>query len=352
MLKADPPWQTVADGSKLITMIKNYLKVALRNLKKGKLFSVINIAGLSIGMAIALIIGLWIWDEVSFDKYHKNYDRLGQVWQFVQFDADKSSYNSVPIPIAKELSSKYPGVQAACVTTYNRDVILGIDDKKIVKRGMYAEPDFPGMMTIRMLEGASSLKDMHSILLSASMAKILFGSENPVNKIIRVDNRADVKVTGVYEDFPGNSSFKDVFFLAPWELFTSLDGYAKYASDKWDENSFQIFVQLKEGADFAKTSSAIKDMRMKLENPPKYKPEFFIHPMSKWHLHGNFKNGENTGGLIRYVKLFGIVGIFVLLLACINFMNLSTANASRKLKEVGVKKAIGAGRKTLVFQYL
>ncbi|MBX3238586.1 MAG: ABC transporter permease [Chitinophagaceae bacterium] len=332
-------------------MIKNYLKVALRNLKKGKLFSFINIAGLSIGMAVTLIIGLWVWDELSFDKYHKNYDHLGQVWQFVQFDAEKSSFNSVPIPIAKELRSKYPAVEAACVTTYNRDAILGIGNKKIVKRGMYAEPDFPGMMTIRMLKGISGLNDMHSVLLSVSMAKILFGAEDPLNKIIRLDNRADVKVTGVYEDFPENSSFKDVSFLAPWELFTSQDGYAKRASVEWDENSFQIFVQLKEGAGFAQVSSAIKDMRMKLENPPAYKPEFFIHPMSKWHLHGNFINGENTGGLIRYVKLFGIAGIFVLLLACINFMNLSTARSEKRAKEVGIRKTIGSGRKQLLLQF-
>src|SRR5690606_38580459 len=145
-----------------------------------------------------------------------------------------------------------------------------IDDKQIVKKGMYAEHDFPGMMTISVLKGTGSLNDMHSILLSASTAKMLFGSENPLNKVIRLDNRADVKVTGVYNDFPGNSSFKDVFFLASWELFKSLDGYAQYASDKWDENSFQIFVQLKAGADFTRISSAIKDMRMKLENPPRY----------------------------------------------------------------------------------
>ncbi|WP_152268410.1 ABC transporter permease [Agriterribacter humi] len=334
-------------------MFKNYFKTAWRNLVKNKLHSFINIAGLSIGMAVTLIIGLWVWNELSFDKYHKSYERIGQVWQFVRFTEEKSSYNSVPIPVAEELRSKYPAVEAACVTTYNRDVILSADgDKKIVKSGMYVQPGFPGMMTVKMLEGsAGSLQDMHSLLLSASMANILFGAESPMNKTVRLDNSTDVKVAGVYEDFPGNSSFKDVFFLAPWELFTSLNGYAKYASDQWDENSFQVFVQLKEGADFAKSSSAIKDMRMIRDNPPKYKPEFFIHPMSKWHLHGNFANGENTGGLIRYVRLFGIAGIFVLLLACINFMNLSTARSEKRAKEVGIRKTIGSARKQLLFQF-
>ena len=334
-------------------MLKNYFKAAWRNLVRNKLHSFINIAGLSIGMAVTLIIGLWVWDELSFDKYHSNYDRIGQVWQFVRFTEEKTSYNSVPIPIAAELRNKYPGVEATCITTFNRDVILSVDgDKKIAKSGMYVQPDFPGMMTVKMLKGSgSSLQDMHSILLSATMAEILFGFESPMNKVIRLNNTADVRVAGVYEDFPGNSSFNDVFFLAPWELFTSLDAYAKRASDQWDENSFQIFVQLEKGVDFAKFSSAIKDMRMIRDDPPKYKPEFFIHPMSKWHLYGSFIDGVNTGGLMRYVRLFGIAGVFVLLLACINFMNLSTARSEKRAKEVGIRKTIGSVRKQLLFQF-
>jgi len=333
-------------------MIKNYFKIAWRNLKKGKLYSFINIAGLSIGMAVTMIIGLWVSDELSFDKYQKNYDRIGQVWQFVTFDVEKASYNSLPIPLAEELRNKYPDFKSACVSTYNRDVILGTADKKISKTGMYTEQYFPEMMTLKMLSGTrSGLKDMNSILLSESLAKILFGTENPVNQVISMNNKAEVKVTGVYEDMPGNSSFRDVFFLAPWQLFISIDSYAKNALDQWDENSFQIFVQLKEGADFSKASSVIKDIRMKRDDPPKYKPEFFIHPMSRWHLHGDFTNGKNTGGLIQHVRLFGIAGIFVLLLACINFMNLSTARSEKRAKEVGIRKTIGSQRSQLLYQF-
>jgi putative ABC transport system permease protein len=333
-------------------MIKNYLKVAWRNLKKSKMYSFINIAGLATGMAVSMLIGLWVWDEMSFDKYHNNYNRIGQVWQFVKFDVEKASYNSVPIPIAGELRTKYPDVQSSSVTTYNRTTVLGIGDKKVSRTGMYTEPGFPEMMTVKMLSGTrNGLKDINSIFLSESLAKVLFGKDDPLNKVLRIDNKTDVKVTGVYEDFPGNSSFKDVFFLSAWSLFTSLDGYAKRASTQWDENSFQVFVQLKEGADFAKLSSAIRDMRMKRENPPAYKPEFFVHPMSQWHLHGNFKNGENVGGLIQLVKMFGMAGIFVLLLACINFMNLSTARSEKRAKEVGIRKTIGSVRSQLVYQF-
>ncbi|WP_276500540.1 ABC transporter permease [Terrimonas pollutisoli] len=333
-------------------MIKNYFKIAWRNLKKNKMYSFINIGGLAVGMAVAMLIGLWVWDELSFDKYHKNYDRIGQVWQFVKFDVEKASYNSVPVPLAEEFRTKYPDFELASVTTYNRTTVLGTDDKKISRTGMYTEPQFPEMMTVKMLSGTrNGLKDMNSILLSESLAKVLFGKDDPLNKIVRMDNKTDVKVTGVYEDFPGNSSFKDVYFLSPWLLFTSFNSYAKNASTQWDENSFQLFVQLKEDADFAKVSSAIKDLRMKRDDPPAYKPEFFVHPMSRWHLHGDFKDGQNTGGLIQLVKMFGMAGIFVLLLACINFMNLSTARSEKRAKEVGIRKTIGSVRSQLIYQF-
>jgi ABC-type antimicrobial peptide transport system permease subunit len=333
-------------------MLKNYIKTAWRNLKRGKLFSFINVSGLAIGMAVTMIIGIWVWDELSYDKNFENYDRLGQVWQFVKFDVEKSSYNSVPIPLAEELRTKYPGIEKAVITTYNRSVILGTGDKKILKDGMYAEPDFPAMLSLKMRAGSvNALKDMNSILIAESLAKTLFANENPINKIISLDNNADVKVAGVYEDFPGNSSFKETFFLAPWQLFVSIDGYAKRVSTEWDENSFQLFTQLKRGTGFGKISASIRDIRMKRKDPPAYKPEFFIHPMSKWHLEGDFKNGANTGGLIQHVRLFGIAGLFVLLLACINFMNLSTARSEKRAKEVGIRKTIGSVRRQLVYQF-
>ncbi|HKZ67751.1 MAG TPA: ABC transporter permease, partial [Chitinophagaceae bacterium] len=321
-------------------------------MKKNKMYSFINIGGLAVGMAVAMLIGLWVWDELSFDKYHKNYDRIGQVWQFVKFDVEKASYNSVPIPLAEEFRTQYPDFESASVATYNRTTVLGTDDKKISRTGMYTEPQFPEMMTVKMLSGTrNGLKDMNSILLSESLAKVLFGKDDPLNKIIRMDNKVDAKVTGVYEDFPGNSSFKDVYFLSTWSLFTSFDSYAKNATTQWDENSFQLFVQLKEDAGFAKVSSAIKDLRMKREDPPAYKPEFFVHPMSRWHLNGDFKDGQNTGGLIQLVKMFGMAGIFVLLLACINFMNLSTARSEKRAKEVGIRKTIGSVRSQLIYQF-
>src|SRR5688572_1712336 len=333
-------------------MIKNYFKVAFRNLIRSKGYSAINIGGLAVGMSVAMLIGLWVCDEISFDKYHKNYNQIAQAWQFVSFGPEKSSFNSVPIPLATELRNKYPEVKAASVTSFNRDATLTSGDKKFSRTGMYTEPDFPEIMTVKMIAGTrTGLTDVHSALLSQSLAKALFGDEEPINKVVRINNKTDVKVTGVYEDFPANSSFKDVFFLASWKLLTTIDDYAKMATQEWDENSFQLFVQLQEGADINKLSAKIKDTRMKLEDPPAYKPEFFLHPMSRWHLYGEFKNGVNTGGLIRLVKLFGVAGVFVLLLACINFMNLSTARSEKRAKEVGIRKTLGSVRSQLIRQF-
>src|SRR5687768_16956509 len=148
-------------------MIKNYFKVALRNLIRSKGYSAIKIGGLAVGMSVAMLIGLWVWDEVSFDKYHKNYNQIAQARQFVSFGPEKSSYNSVPIPLAEELRNKYPEVKSASVTSFNRDATLTSGDKKFSRTGMYAEPDFPEMMTIKMLGGArTGLTDIHSTLLS------------------------------------------------------------------------------------------------------------------------------------------------------------------------------------------
>ncbi|WP_273211434.1 ABC transporter permease [Runella zeae] len=334
-------------------MLRNYFKIAFRNLLKYKGYSFINIFGLATGMAVAMLIGLWVWDELSFNKYHKNYDRIAQVWQFVNFDGTISSYNSVPIPMAEELRSKYPDFQATSLSTYTRDVILAAGEKKLTKSGNYVQPVFVDMMSFKMLAGSSDgLKEINTIFLSESVAKAFFGTENPLNKIIRMGNKTDVKVTGVYEDLPYSSAFRDVLFLAPWELFVANDGYAKRILDEWDENSFQVFAQLKEGSSAEAVSAKIKDIRMKRKDPPGYKPAFFLHPMNQWHLYTDFKDGKNAGGIVYFVWLFGAIGVFVLLLACINFMNLSTARSEKRAKEVGIRKSVGSVRGQLIFQFL
>ncbi|WP_153800066.1 ABC transporter permease [Foetidibacter luteolus] len=333
-------------------MFRNYIVTAWRNLRKSKAHSFINITGLAVGMAVAMLIGLWVYDEVSFNRSFQHYNHIGQVWQFVKFGEEKSSYNSMPIPLAEELRSKYPEFEAVSVSTYTRDAVFGFADKKIAGTGNYAEPAFADMLSVKITEGSSNgLRDINSVMLSQSLAKKIFGNQSAINKILKIDNRQNVKVTAVYQDLQKNSSFQDVHFIAPWQLNLLMDENAKNGADVWDNNSYPIYVQLKEGADFKKVSAKIQDIRMKRDNPPAYKPEFFIHPMSRWHLYGDFKNGINTGGLIKFVWLFGVTGIFVLLLACINFMNLSTARSEKRAREVGIRKAIGSMRMQLIAQF-
>ncbi|GAB3995558.1 ABC transporter permease [Spirosoma daeguense] len=333
------------------TMLRNYLKIAFRNLAKNRVYSFINIFGLASGMAVAMLIGLWTYDEVSFNKNHKQYDRIARLWQFVKFDVEKASYDVLPIPLAEELRSKYPDFNSVTLSV-TRNVILATGDQKFTKLGNYVEPAFTDILSVNVVKGkAFGPNDVNTILLSESLANALFGTENPLNKLIKLDNKQTVNVAGVYTDFPANSTFNDVTFLAPWKFFLANDDNAKRDQNEWDSNSYQIFAQLKPGADFAQVSAKIKDIRMKRDNPPGYKPEFFLHPMSKWHLYGDFKDGVNTGGLITFVWLFGSIGAIVLLLACINFMNLSTARSEKRAKEVGIRKAIGSFRSQLVSQF-
>ncbi|GAB2765811.1 ABC transporter permease [Rhabdobacter roseus] len=332
-------------------MIQNYFKIAFRNLAKNRVYSFINIFGLSVGMAVAMVIGLWVYDELSFNKQFKNHDRLAKLWQFVQFDVEKSSYDVMPIPLAEELRSKYPDFERVSLSVF-REITLAAGEHKFLRKGNYVEPVFMDMLSLDIRAGSAfAAQDVHAILLSESLAKAIFGSKDPIEQLLELEGKESVKVVGVYKDFPANTSFNEVSFLAPWNLYLATDRNAKANVHAWDSNSYQIFAQLKPGADFAQVSAKIKDIRMKLDNPPGYKPEFFLHPMSKWHLFADFKNGVNTGGLISFVWLFGIIGVIVLLLACINFMNLSTARSEKRAKEVGIRKAVGSVRSQLVAQF-
>jgi ABC-type antimicrobial peptide transport system permease subunit len=338
-------------------MIKNYFKIAWRNLIKSKGYSAINISGLSVGMAVAILIALWIQDELSFDKYNKNYDRVAQVMQHQTFNNYKGTENSIPMPLVPELKNMYGSdFKYLVMASWQGGYILSYNDKKLSIDGNYMDVDAPKLLSLKMLKGtAEGLKDPHSILLSSSTARTLFGDEDPINKTMKIANKLDVKVTGVYEDIPFKSQFRKLHFIAPWNLYVSSEKWVQDARDQnqWGNNSFQLFAQIADGADFDKVNNKIKNVKQDRlpEEEKKFKAEIFLQPMKDWHLRNNWENGVKTGGFIQYVWLFGIVGIFVLLLACINFMNLSTARSEKRAREVGVRKAIGSSRGQLVRQF-
>ena len=335
-------------------MIKNYLKIAWRNLGKSKMHSFINIAGLSIGMTVAILIGLWIYDEVSFNKNFKNHDRIAQVIQNVTNNGEVQTWTSVPYPLADELRKNYGGdFKHIAMAYYVAEHLLAWDEKKLKKEGGYFEKEAPELFSLEMVRGNSSLDDPSSLLLSESAAKAYFGDADPINKLMKIDNQLNVKVTGVFKDFPHNSMYAHLSFMSTWEMVYNNTDWIKTMPDPWRPNSFTLFVQLNDNADFAAVSAKIKDAKLKRVNEQlaKKKPELFLQPMSNWHLRSEFKNGVNVGGAIQYVWMFGIIGVFVLLLACINFMNLSTARSEKRAKEVGIRKTVGSLRKQLIFQF-
>ena len=335
-------------------MIKSYFKIALRNLGKSKMHSFINIAGLSVGMTVAILIGLWIHDEVSFNKNFKNHDRIAQVFQNVTNNDEVQTWTNVPWPLAEELRKNYGSdFKHVVMATYIGEHLVSIGDKKLKKTGGYFEKEAPDLFSLDMVHGQADLSDPSSVLISVSAAKAYFGNADPVNKLMKIDNQIDVKVTGVYKDFPRNSAFANLSFMATWDIFYSNTEWIRTMPDPWRPNAFTLFVQLNDNTDFAAVSAKIKDAKLKKVNAQlaKKKPALFLHPMSNWHLYSEFKNGVNTGGAIQYVWMFGIIGVFVLLLACINFMNLSTARSEKRAKEVGIRKTVGSLRKQLIIQF-
>ncbi len=336
-------------------MIKNYFKIAWRNLIKSKGYSAINIGGLAVGMAVAMLIGLWVHDELTFNKYHKNYERIAQVMQHANFNGEIGTQTANPALMGPELRSKYGSdFKYVVQSSWTGGHLLSIGNKHITKVGNFFEPDAPEMLTLKMLKGTrAGLKDPYSIMLSASAAESVFGKEDPINKTIKLDRSFDVKVTGVYEDLPGNTSFMEVKIMMPWELWMIQNPWAKKMTEPWGSNFSQTFVQIADNADMGKVSAKIKNTKLNNvgKEEAKYKWVVFLQPMRKWNLYNEFKNGLNIGGNIQYVWLFGIIGGFVLLLACINFMNLATARSEKRAKEVGIRKAIGSLRRQIIKQF-
>jgi putative ABC transport system permease protein len=341
-------------------MLKNYLKISWRNLVNNKAHTFINIAGLSLGMAVVMLISLWIYDELSYDKYFKNYDSIVQVMQHQTINGNVLTQRDIPIPLQAKLQQDYKeNFKYLVLSDQPGEHIISYGSKKLTQQGCYMQAEAPNLLTLKMLEGSrSGLGDPSSIMLSSSLAKAIFGSVDPINQPIKIDNRWIVKVTGVYEDLPENSTFSDLAFISTWDLYMTTRPYLKYrAAKEWGNNSWYLFGQLTANSNIDKVSANIKYVRQKSLAAQgntvgnSFKPVLFLYPMSKWHLYAEFKNGVNTGGQIEFVWMFGIIGVFVLILACINFMNLSTARSEKRAKEVGIRKTMGSMRSQLIGQF-
>ena len=336
-------------------MYKSYLRIGWRNLVKNKGYSFINIGGLAMGMAVAMLIALWIYDELEFNKYHKNYNAIARVMRNGTANGETFTHPSLPHVLADELRTKFGNNFKHVVAAWRiGDHIVSTEQNNFSFSGEFLDPAGPEMFSLRMLKGSwSGLKDPQSILLSQSAAEALFGNGDPMDKLLKIDNQMDVKVTGVYEDIPYNTDFHGVKFFAPLDLLISVNQWVKFQNFK--TNFLSIYVSIVDHNTFDHASYQIKDAILNnIQDDKTYvsiNPQLFLHPMKDWHLRSEWENGVNTGGLIQVVWLFGIAGGFVLLLACINFMNLSTARSEKRAKEVGIRKTMGSVRTQLMNQF-
>ncbi|MEO1052285.1 MAG: ABC transporter permease [Bacteroidota bacterium] len=335
-------------------MIKHNLIISWRNLAKHTWYSIINIGGLALGMITAILIGLWIHDELTFNKYHEHYDKLAKVYRSEIWQGEVESGTSHVTGLGTLLQSDYDNVfeRVAMVRARVEYRVVAVGDKKFTEGGYFMQPQGPEMFSLNMIHGTrQGLSDMNSILLSESLARKLFGNENPVNQVVKMDAEWDLTVTGVYEDLPDNSELNEATYFAPLDRY--LEGWAHL--NVWDNYNMYIYAQIRENTDFEQASATIKDAMLPHinEKKKKGKPSLFLHPMSEWHLNSEFENGHTVvSGRMKIVWFYGLIAAFVLLLACINFMNLSTARSENRAKEVGVRKTIGSVRSQLILQFL
>jgi putative ABC transport system permease protein len=331
-------------------MIKNYFKIAWRNMVRNRLYSIINIGGLAVGMAVSFMLLLYVYNEFSFDKFNKNGDRLYQVERNQPSNGEIMTGNATPIPLAPALLKDFPEIDKVARTNWGYDILMNYNNKAVKVSTMAADPDLLSMFSFDFIYGnkQGALSDLSSIVLTQSGAKALFGDTNPIGKVIKLNNQYPLKVTAIIKDNPENSSF---YFnaLISWAQITAEQPWFKTSG--WGNYSFQTYVMLKPGASLAALNSKIKYI-VKRYDPNNKENTMFLYPFTRLHLYGEFKNGINIGGGIDSVRLFLFLAIGILIIACINFMNLSTARSERRAREVGVRKAVGARRFALVQQFM
>jgi putative ABC transport system permease protein len=340
-------------------MYKSYFKVGWRNLVRNKGYSLINIGGLAIGMAVALLNGLWILHEFSFNKYFENYDRIAQVTE-KGYDTERGGEwinTTMTYPLGTELINNHSGAfKRIARTSWQSSSILSVGEKKMSANGLYVDKDYPEIFSFKMLEGSrGSLAKPQSIMISASAAKTLFGYEDPLNRTISINNKTDLLITGVFEDFPENTNLRSLQFFAPWDVFLADNKWIEErAQNDWRNHFMKIYVELPEEEMFASASvqirSALRFDPQDQEEATKSARKLNLYPMDEWHLHPpGLRQGQPEP--IVMLRMVGAIGLFVLMLACINFMNLSTARSEKRAKEVGIRKTIGSVRNQLIHQF-
>ena len=331
-------------------MIKNYFKIAWRNLLRNRLYSVINIGGLAVGMAVSFMLLIYVYNEFSFDKFNVNDTRLFRVLRNQPSNGELITSSATPIPLAPAMIKDFPQIDEVARANWAYDYLVNYNDKALKLTTMAADASLLDMFSFDFIYGnkKDALSEQSSIVLTQSGAKAIFGDVNPVGKVIKLNTQYPLTVSAVIKDLPANSSF---YFkaLISWKQLEVEQSWLKTSG--WGNYSFMTYAMLKPGASAATVNAKLKDI-VKQYDPHNKENQIFLYPYSKFHLYSDFKNGIAVGGSIEYVRLFLFLAIGILLIACINFMNLSTARSERRAREVGVRKAVGARRFSLIQQFM
>ncbi|HVW62403.1 MAG TPA: ABC transporter permease, partial [Puia sp.] len=330
------------------SLLRNYSKTIHRNLLRSKTFSFINITGLAIGMASALIILLWVRNELSYDLFHKKKDRIYQVYSRGIFDGKPACWRSTPMVLGPVLKKEYPQVEEVVRMNWVAAFVLSNGDKHLQTQGDLVDPGFFRIFSFPLVQGDvnTALDNPHSIVLTETAARKLFGTTDVLGVTMRVDSISDFTVTGVLKDMPPNTRFSHMDYLVPWSYTKEVN----WEEPSWAKSSITTYVLLKPGVGEQQANGLFGHIIT--AHAPDVKNDVFLHPLRKWRLYSGFENGKNAGGYIEQVRMFIIIAAFILLIACINYMNLSTARSEKRAREVGVRKVVGAGRGSLIGRFI
>jgi len=329
-------------------MFKNYFKTALRNLWKNKTHSFLNIFGLAVGITCAGLIFLWVEDELSYNHNNNKIDQLYQVLENQAYEGKTYTFSSTPGLLAPAMKDELPGIKNTCRFTWDNFTLFSLGDKSIYERGYYADSSVFSMLTLPFIQGKkeNAFQQLHSLVITEKMAKKFFGDDkNIIGKTLKVDNKEEYVVSGVIKDLPGNSTLK-FDWLSPFKIYFDKNDWLK----SWGNNGIQTFVELEEKTDPDAVNKKLDGYIQSKDTSAIARP--FLFTMNNWRLRGNFEEGKQTGGRIQYVRMFSIIAWIILLIACINFMNLATARSEKRAREVGVRKVLGAGKKILIAQFI
>jgi len=328
-------------------MFRNYFKTTFRNLWKNKGYSFLNIFGLAIGIVCAAVIFLWVEDELNYNDYFSNKENLYKIKDSQTYDGTTFTFDATPGPLAAGIKNEIPGIKNTARTTWGNQSLFTLNDKNIYEAGMYVDSSFLSMFQLKFIHGnpSTAFQQLYSVVISEKMANKFFGSTNVLGKSLRVDNKQNYLVSGVIQDLPENVSFK-FDWLAPFKIFEDQNSWLQ----QWGNNGIVTYVE-------TDPSANIPVVNKKLYNyldtkGHDFNAKFSIYPMNRWRMYDNWKNGKEVEGRIKYVHLFSLIAWIILIIACINFMNLSTARSEQRAREVGVRKVLGAGKGKLITQFI